>query len=539
MSRLRSLIQEIHRRSLWQVLGIYLGGAWVALQGIEALVSVLGLPEWVPGSALVLLIVGLPIVLATAFVREGAGDEETSDEADAPSGKGVRRLWIALTTTAAVLVLLAIAAWMTWPRPLGLLIDLAGVSGPPVEPALPDKPSIVVLPFENLSGDPEQEYFSDGITEQITADLARNPLLFVISRNSAFTYKGRAVKVEEVGRELGVRYVVEGSVRRADDRVRVTAQLIDATSGAHVWAEAYDRKLEDIFAIQDEITIAIAAAMGAKLTAAEVERTAQEQAQNLTAYDLLMRGQWCSAQALMEGNPRARVAEARSFFERAIEINPRSAPAFAWLAITHYADRFGHAESFAQSLGELERAARKSVSLDPELPLAHLVLSYVHQLWGEPNEALAAVRHAIELDPSFAWAYRQIGFYLGETGEPEEAIAVLEKGMRLSPRDPWLSESLRAQARAHFAAQRYQEAVECAKQSIERGWSPAGSCWLDLAASLAHLGRTEEAAAALRQAEAWFGSTSTVAELRRAFFYVDPDSLDRWLDGLRKAGLPE
>jgi TolB-like protein len=228
------------------VLGIYLVGAWVAFQGIEALVSGLGLPEWVPGLAVVLLIVGLPIVLATAFVREGAREEEEAP-GDAAAGHGVRRLWMVLATAAGVLVLLSVVLWATWPRPLGLLIDVAGVSGPPVDPPLPDKPSIVVLPFTNMSGDPEQEYFSDGITEDLTNEFARYPFLFVIARNSAFTYKGKQVNVEDVGRELGVRYVLEGSVRKAGSRVRITAQLIDATTGGHLWSERYDRDLSDIF----------------------------------------------------------------------------------------------------------------------------------------------------------------------------------------------------------------------------------------------------------------------------------------------------
>jgi hypothetical protein len=171
VSRLKRLIQEIHRRSLWQVLGIYLVGAWVAFQGVEALVSGLGLPEWVPGFAVVLLIVGLPIVLATAFVREGAGAEETPDEAEA--GNGDRRLWTVLATTAAVLLLVGVGLWAVWPRPLGLLIDVAGVSGPPVNPPVPEKPSIVVLPFTNMSRDPDQEYFSDGPTDDIITALSR------------------------------------------------------------------------------------------------------------------------------------------------------------------------------------------------------------------------------------------------------------------------------------------------------------------------------------------------------------------------------
>jgi TolB-like protein len=180
-----------------------------------------------------------------------------------------------LATAAGVLVLLSVVLWATWPRPLGLLIDVAGVSGPPVDPPLPDKPSIVVLPFTNMSGDPEQEYFSDGITEDLTNEFARYPFLFVIARNSAFTYKGKQVNVEDVGRELGVRYVLEGSVRKAGSRVRITAQLIDATTGGHLWSERYDRDLSDIFVLQSEIAEEILAAVGGEIFRVEEQRLAR------------------------------------------------------------------------------------------------------------------------------------------------------------------------------------------------------------------------------------------------------------------------
>jgi TolB-like protein/class 3 adenylate cyclase len=202
---------------------------------------------------------------------QSRGQSETPARAKAAQGERPRRLRTALLATAAILLLLGLGLWASWPRPLGLLIDLAGVSGPPVDPPLPDKPSIAVLPFANMSADPEQEYFSDGITEDLTTALAGNPLLFVISRNSAFTYKGRAVKIEDVGRELGVRYVLEGSVRKAGDRVRITAQLVDATTGGHLWSQRYDRDLSDIFALQSEMAEEILVAAGVEIGEADRE----------------------------------------------------------------------------------------------------------------------------------------------------------------------------------------------------------------------------------------------------------------------------
>jgi adenylate cyclase len=406
-------------------------------------------------------------------------------------------------------------------------------------PGFEGRPAIAVLPFDNLSGDPDQEYFADGIAEDLITRLSAWRDFPVIARNSSFTYKGKPVDVKQVSLELGVGYVVEGSVRKASDRVRITAQLIDATTGGHVWAESYDRELEDMFAIQDEITTAIAGAMGAKLRVTEEERAAQQPTQNLTAYDLFIRGRYCHAQGWFEGNTQERHAEARSCFERAIEISPRFAAAFACLAISHWQAWHTPRDSPDQSLIELDRAARRSVLRDPELAIAHYALSMSHRLHQQPNEACAAVRHAIGLDPSFARAYNHLGFFLADMGELEEAIAVLDKGMRLSPRDPWLCEFLRNKGRAYFAARRYEDAVECLKQSIATGRSFLGAPWIDLAASLAHLGRLDEAAAAFREGAARWGWTQTEAELRRILSYLDPDFLERWIDGLRQAGMPE
>ena len=406
-------------------------------------------------------------------------------------------------------------------------------------PGFEGRPAIAVLPFDNLSGDPEQEYFADGIAEDLITLLSARRDFPVIARNSSFTYKGEAVDVKRVSRELGVRYVVEGSVRKVGDRVRITAQLIDATTGGHVWAERYDRELEDIFAIQDEITTAIAGAMGAKLAVTEEARVAQQSPESLTAYDLLMRGRYCHAQRALEGNWDEMQAEARSCFERAIEINPRFAAAFAWLAMTHWAVWHSPSDAPAQSPAEMERAARRSVSLDPELPMAHLALGIAHEFRGEYIDAIASARHAIELDPCFARAYRILGSFLASSGKPDEGIAAIEKGMRLSPRDPWLFQFLALKGWAHFVARRYEAAVECLKQSLELVRPPTGYNWLLLAASLAHLDRHEEAAATLREVLTRYQRKLTLADTRRTYRFIDPDLLERWLDGLRKAGLPE
>jgi TolB-like protein len=430
------------------------------------------------------------------------------------------------------------SATTTEPTPAAAEAPAADLD-PLTVPGFEGRPAIAVLPFDDLSADHDQEYFADGIAEDLITRLSAWRDFPVIARNSSFTYKGKPVDVKQVSRELGVRYVVEGSVRKTGDRVRISAQLIDATTGGHVWAESYDQELEDIFTIQDEITTGIATAIGVKLVQTEEERTARQPSQDLTAYDLLMRGRWYGWRGWMEGNFQLVRVEARSLFTQAIEIDPRFATAFAWLAWTYLADWYSPSDSPAQALEEAERGARRSILLDPELAVGHAVLGHLHQIRGEPNEALGAVRRAIESDPTFSASYQYMGFILAEVGEPEEAMAALEKGMRLSPRDPLLSEFLRAKGRAHFAAQRYEEAAECAKQSIAQGRTILGVAWQDLAAYLAHLGHLDEAAAAFREGEVHFVWTSTETELRRMFSYFKPDLLERYIDGLRKAGLKE
>jgi TolB-like protein/class 3 adenylate cyclase len=241
-----------------------------------------------------------------------------------------RRLRLVLAAMLGSLLLLAAALYLSWPRPLGLVLDLAGIGRPLVNPPLPDKPSLVVLPFQNLSNDPDQEYFSDGISEDLTTDLSRMRSFFVISRSSAFTYKGKAVRVEDVGRELGVRYVIEGSVRKAGEQVRVTAQLIDAANGHHVWSERYDRELADIFALQTELVDDIMASLPSKLWEAEAQRVRRKPPGDVSAYDATLRGR-----AYLPTPTRAGNEQARGWFERALELDPSYADAAAALGLTY------------------------------------------------------------------------------------------------------------------------------------------------------------------------------------------------------------
>jgi adenylate cyclase len=439
-----------------------------------------------------------------------------------------RRLRVALVAAAVLLLLVGAGLWASWPRPLGLLIDIAGVSGPPVDPPLPDKPSYVVLPFENVSGDPEQEYFSDGITEDLTNELARNPFLFVISRNSAFTYKGKRVKVEDVGRELGVRYVIEGSVRKAGDRVRVTAQLIDATTGGHLWSERYDRDLSDIFAVQAEIAEEILGAVGTVAGEAESRRLARKRPQNLTAAEAAWKGVTHMFRLTREDNEKA-----RRLFESAIDADPGYAPSYAFLGNTYVGE---FANGWSRDPALLERAeelGRRSVGIDSSWPAGHLTLAWVNFLRGNFSEAVAGADQAIKRGPSVPWAHMLRGLALSQQGRLLEASRSIRRAYRIAPRAP--PALLLSAALVNLTAGRVEDAVELLEQVRSANRDNLLSR-IVLAAYYEHEGQHDEA-------------TATVGEIKR----VRPDltaseameivpGLQRIMSSglaeLRKAGLP-
>jgi adenylate cyclase len=344
-------------------------------------------------------------------------------------GRRRRPLRTALLAIGASILLVGTGLWATWPRPLGLLIDVAGVSGPPVDPALPDAPSIVVLPFDNMSGDPEQEYFSDGLTEDLTTELARHPYLFVIARNSAFVYKGQRVNVQDVGRELGVRYVLEGSVRKAGGRVRVTAQLIDATTGAHVWSERYDRDLSDIFAIQSEISEEILVAVQGKIEGAEFQRVERKPPRDFTWNDALWRGIYHSNRATREDNARA-----RQLFERAIELDPHLSEPYALSGNTYLIELLNGWSTDATLLDKAEGLGRRAVELDAWSADGHLTLALVNITRGRPDAAILNTEPALEIEPNFATAHAFHGLALAHQGRFLEATRSIKQALRLDPR---------------------------------------------------------------------------------------------------------
>jgi adenylate cyclase len=397
-------------------------------------------------------------------------------------------------------------------------------------PSFADKPSLAVLPFDNLSRDPDQEYFSDGLTEDLITDLSQISGLFVTARHAVFQYKGRPAPPQQVARDLGVRYVLEGSVRRAGKRIRITAQLIDATTGFHLWAQRYDRNFEDIFDLQDEITHTIVAALDVRLTARERVGIERRYTENLEAYDLFLQAREGFLRRTQEGARQARAA-----LERAIVLDPNFAAAHALLA------EIGRCEwwyGWREDDGALDRAlelARTAVALDDELPFAHMFLGWIHLWRKEHDQAIAEARRCLALDPNNADGHARFGHTLDLAGRPAEGVPFIETAMRLDPHYPyWYSFLL---GHAFHSLERYDEAVVSFRRVISRN-PDFFYARIYLAAAYAQLGRIEEA-----KAEAVEVLRTDVGRWAQRFArhlpLKDPAALARLLDGMRKAGLLE
>ncbi len=409
------------------------------------------------------------------------------------------------------------------------LLSSSAFWNPPSLP-LPDKPSIAVLPFTNMSGDPEQEYFSDGITEDIITDLSKISGLFVIARNSSFSYKGRALDVEQVGLDLGVRYVLEGSVRRANERVRINAQLLDATTGGHVWAERYDGEMQDIFALQDQVTQQIVQALHVTLTADEQTRLIRKSTDNLEAYDFVLRGE-----SYLWRTTKESLIQSRHLFEQAIALDAQYAAAYAWLG---WADLIGVVMQWEQDPQVLQRArelVQQAVALDDSLPVAHRLLGYIYLFQKQHEPAITELERAVALDPNDADNYAWFGNALNFVGRPQEALGFIQQAIRLNPRYPFLY--LYFLGHTYRTLGQLEEAIAVLKRTLAHNpdFLPA---YYNLVLSYVELGRIEEArtvATEIRRLSPNF----SVATMNQLLPYKDPTSLERSLAAFREAGLEE
>jgi TolB-like protein len=395
---------------------------------------------------------------------------------------------------------------------------------------LPDRPSIVVLPFANMSDDPGQEHFADGISEDLITGLARIRWLFVIARNSSFVYKNRAVDVKEVSRALGVRYVLEGSVRRAGNRLRISAQLIDATTGGHHWAEQYDRELGDIFAVQDEITRSVVAAIEPRLLAAEGVRAFSRSPDDLGAWELVARAQTYVWRLTREDNEAAREA-----LTRAVAAYPDYAPARSLLAFCLVFAAHNGWIARDEGLKTGHEHVLRAVALDELDQWGQIALGYSSMMERRTEESLAAFRRGVNLNPSSAAAHCYLSHGLAFAGQDAEAIAHGEEAIRLSPLDPETAMFLGGIAVSHYVGGRYAEAVRYSEELVRLRPGFHGAQRLRCA-SLAQIGRVDEARsllAALRRAH----PELTIEWIRTSVPYQTPELMDRFLAGMRKAGL--
>ncbi len=447
----------------------------------------------------------------------------------APSVVGKRAGRVTRRTAAAITVgfVLAVAGVLTWLEPWAPKIEAASVER--MAFPLPDKPSIAVLPFDNLAGSQEQEYLADGFTENIITELSRFKKFFVIARNSVFAYKGEPVKVQQVAEELGVRYVVEGSVQTAGDKVRVTAQLIDALTGRHIWAERFDRRLQDIFSVQDEITRTVAATLEQNIDLAEYERVRRKPTEKLNAYEHVKRGfaEWFTF--TQEGNQRA-----KRLFEKARALDPSYSEAYiglAWVHINGY--RFGWSESHSpeESLGLALENAERAVELDPFKPKAHQALANAMMQSGDLDQAIEEYNRALELNPNSANVLADSAEPLMYLGRAQEAVSRMETAIRLNPRHPdWYLWNLGA---AQYFARQYENSLS----SLRKMNKMPNGARRTLAAVLVRLGRLEEARTVISE----FRENAPDYTLQdvRMLPFKHTEYLKRYIEDLRKAGMPK
>jgi len=395
---------------------------------------------------------------------------------------------------------------------------------------LPDRPAIAVLPFDNMSGDPEQEYFSDGISEDIITALSKLRWFFVIARNSSFTYKGKAVHMKQVGAELGVGYVVEGSVRKVGDRVRITAQLNDVTTGAHIWAERYDRELKDVFAVQDEITEAIVAAIEPQLYAAENFRAQRKPPDSMDAWDLVMRALSHYWRVTRQDN-----VVAQALLEKAVAIDPNYGQALGLLASSHTFCAHMGWEDMTAAVRTAEAASRAAIQIDGEDSWSHQALAHVHLFARRFDDSIAEFELALRLNPNFALAQGFYGLVLSYCGRWEEADLAANRALRLSPRDPFAAIYYGIAAYAQFLGRHYDKAMQLAREALRQRADFVGAHRVLVAAAgmSGQMGVAKSALAELRRAQ----PNVSLAWLHDRLPVKNDADREHYLEGFRRAGL--
>jgi TolB-like protein/DNA-binding winged helix-turn-helix (wHTH) protein/Tfp pilus assembly protein PilF len=467
-------------------------------------------------------------LIASSLVRsvaDTASPASVTEEGAAPpatiqQSSSLKRRRLAMAALVAVLLVGLVVAWFAVDR-----------APPDTVPAAVPAPaaSIAVLPFANLSGDPDFEYFSDGITEDITTDLSKVSSLLVIARNSAFAYKDQPLSIKSVAEALRVRYIVEGSVRRSGDAIRINAKLIDAETGSHLWVERYDRNIQDIFAVQDDVTRNIVTALALTLTDKEKQRVARRYTRSVEAYDLFLRGQSFYARSTAEDNARA-----RTLYLRAIELDPAFARAHAAVALTHTEDfRHGWGADPARSIRQAVARARQAVALDDTIPQTLWALGYVHVSNRQIAEGAAAAERATALDPNNADAHMTLAYARVYQNRSQDAIALVRKAMRLNPRYPSQYPSILGRAYYHLG--QYEQAAETLRHAVELNpnRTPAR---LYLVLSYVALGKLEEASWEVGEVLVNDPGFS-VDSVKQILPVSDPRELTRMQDDLRRAGL--
>ena len=395
---------------------------------------------------------------------------------------------------------------------------------------LPDKPSIAVLPFVNMSGDPSQEYFSDGITEDLITDLSKVSELFVIARNSAFTFKNKTVRVQDVGKELRVRFILEGSIRKVGNRVRINAQLIDAISGGHLWAERYDRDLVDIFDLQDEVTQKIVAALTLNLTKSEEKQLAHRSTENLKAYDCVLRGMKEYWKYTKEGNSQAQV-----LFQKAIELDPYYAEAYSWLGLSLLHSWTQAWNKEPQILDRAYQIAKQALTLNDSLSEAHRILGDIYLFQKEHAKAVSEFKEAISLNPNYADALAGLADVFNWAGKPEDAISLIKKAMHLNPHhNAWYPYTL---GFSYIFLQQIEKAVDILQRGLIHNPDFLG-IHLALAGLYAEMDRIEDANMEVEEVLR-LSPDFTLQVLQEMIPLKDPVVKERLINAARKAGLPE